>query len=189
MIPWRWRWRWRTAALSLLATAALVLPSSALADCAERPPIDQVLATADIVFVGTVTATTNQDRRATVTVEEVWRGPDLPVSLTVIGGPDANSATSIDRTFQIGVKYLFFPYQDADIGFHPGALELVDNSCSLTTPWTADLALHRPAVTRPPVAIESGSVLGGLVGPVVAALVVAAALLGIGLVARGRHAD
>jgi hypothetical protein len=87
------------------------------------------------------------------------------------------------------VKYLFFPYQDADLGFHPGALELVDNNCSLTAPWTADLAVHRPPVTRQPVVSESGSSLGGLVGPVAAALVVAVVLLGIGLVARGRQSD
>ena len=165
------------AGLALLAT-----PSIALADCMMPPPVEEAARTADIVFVGTVTSTANRDSWASVTVEEVWRGPDQPATVVVKGGPAGNAATSVDRSFVVGTKYLFFPYVDPEAG-------LSDNSCTNTQAWTNDLAAIRPADARQPTgasAPSGGFDIGGLVGPLAVALVVAGFLFVAGFLARGR---
>jgi hypothetical protein len=172
-----------------LATAAplavLLTPAMALADCMMPPPVEEAVRSADIVFVGTVAQTSNRNSWASVQVTEVWRGPDQPQGLVVKGGPGGNSATSVDRSFQAGVTYLFFPYHDPALG-------LADNSCSSTTPWSDDLAALRPADFRAPIGEatgESGFDIGGLLLPIGVAVLVGGALLVAGLVARGRTAD
>ena len=162
----------------------LAAPSAALADCMPPPPIEEALKSAEIVFVGTVAATSNRSSWASVTVEEVWRGPDQPAQVLVKGGPGGNAATSVDRSFEVGVKYLFFPYA-ADGG-------LADNSCTSTTQWSAELAALRPADARAPVGATQGGGgldVGGLVAPFAVALLVAGALLVVGLAVRSRQSD
>jgi hypothetical protein len=52
--------------------------SEASASCAVLPgPIASPLASAPVVFVGTVVSTSNGDREATVKIESIWRGPDI----------------------------------------------------------------------------------------------------------------
>lgn len=176
------------AALALLASTA-----TALADCMMPPPIQEAITSAEIVFVGTVTATTNRSTWAEVQVEEVWRGPDLPARVVVKGGPEGNAATSVDRSFEVGLKYLFFPFVDPDAGPIPDQTGgLMDNSCTSTTAWSAELIPLRPADVREPLGAttgEAGFDLGGLVAPLALALLVAGVLLVVGLVARGRQSD
>jgi hypothetical protein len=173
-------------ALSLMAVGALLAsPGTALADCMPPPPIEVAVETAEIVFVGTVTETAQGNRWASVAVEEIWRGPDLEASVVVKGGPAGNMATSVDRYFEAGVRYLFFPYADQEQG------GLADNSCSSTQPWTEDMAKLRPADARTPVEgpgepSAGGFDVAGLAGPVALVAVVFVVLLAIGLVARGR---
>ena len=160
-------------------------PALALADCMMPPPIEEAATTADIVFVGTVAQTMNRNSWANVEVTEVWRGPDQPRAVVVKGGPPGNAATSVDRAFETGVTYLFFPYADPELG-------LADNSCSSTTPWTEDLDALRPAVTREPIGAEpeaGGFDLGGILVPLGVAVIVGGALFLAGLAARGRRAD
>jgi hypothetical protein len=172
----------------LVAVAALVFvlpPTAVLADCMMPAPIQEAAQTAEIVFVGTVAETSNHNSWASVQVEEVWRGPDLEAAVIVKGGPAGNMATSVDRFFEAGVKYLFFPYVDAEGG------GLADNSCSNTVPWSADLAPLRPADARPPVgATENAEAfdVGGLLAPLGVAVLVGGLLLVAGLLARGRTA-
>jgi hypothetical protein len=67
---------------------------------------------------------------------------------------------------------------------------LGDNACSQTTPWHAGLAASRPTDARAPIAIDDTGGAGDpvdLVVPALVALLVAAVLLGIGLLARGRQ--
>lgn len=170
------------AALPLLVQ--LAAPSAARADCMPPPPIEDAVKSAEIVFVGTVAATSNRSSWASVTVEEVWRGPDQAAQVLVKGGPGGNAATSVDRSFEVGVKYLFFPYADAG--------GLADNSCTSTTRWTADLAALRPADARAPVGATSGGGgidVGGLVAPLAVTLLVAGTLLVVGLAVRSRRSD
>ena len=171
-------------AASVAALAFVLTPSAALADCMMPAPVQEAAQTADIVFVGTVTETANRNSWASVAVEEVWRGPDQPASVVVKGGSGGDMVSSVDRTFEAGTRYLFFPYRGDDGG-------LADNSCTNTTPWTADLAQVRPADARQPLGAtptDGGMDLGGLIAPLGVALLVGGGLLVAGLLARGRTA-
>lgn len=169
--------------LAAAATLAFALPpTTALADCMMPPPVEQAAQTGEIVFVGTVAETSNHNSWASVQVEEVWRGPDQPAAVIVKGGPEGNMATSVDRFFEVGMKYLFFPYADEAGG-------LADNSCTNTVQWSADLAQLRPADARQPLSApetEVGFDVGGLIGPLGVAILVGGVLLVAGLLARGR---
>lgn len=171
-------------ALSALPVGLLLAaPGAVLADCMPPPPIEEAVKTADMVFVGTVTETANRGTWATVTVKEVWRGPDQPAIVVIRGGPGGNAATSVDRTFEAGVEYIFFPYIDAE------QRSLADNSCSSTQPWAEAMNALRPTDVRQPTVEpapgESGFDIGSLL-PVAVVVVVFVAMLGVGLLARGR---
>jgi len=174
--------------LSVIASVPLLLalaPAIALARCVLPPPIAEAVKTADIVFVGRVAQTTNRNSWASVEVTEVWRGPDQPRAVVVRGGPAGNAATSVDRTYEPGVTYLFFPYADAEPG-------LADNSCTSTTPWTEAMVALRPTDVRQPIGADpeaGGFDPGGLLLPIGVAVIVGGALFLGGLAARGRRAD
>ncbi|HEY8239393.1 MAG TPA: hypothetical protein VIF63_08145 [Candidatus Limnocylindrales bacterium] len=186
-------------ALAFLALPAILAsPAITLADCMMPPPIEEAVKSAEIVFLGTVTNTANRDSWATVEIEEVWVGPDMPAEVLIKGGPGGNAATSVDRSFQVGLKYLFFPYIDEGGEVRPGEVPelaggLADNSCTSTQQWSPELEALRPADVRAPLGSsttpEAGIDidLGGILGPIVAGVVVASVLLGIGLLARGRQ--
>lgn len=166
------------------ALAFVLPPSAALADCMMPAPVEQAAQTAELVFVGTVAETSNHNSWASVQVEEVWRGPDQPAAVIVKGGPAGNMATSVDRFFEVGMKYLFFPYTDESGG-------LADNSCTNTVQWSADLAQLRPADARQPHAgteTEASFDVIGLIAPLGVAILVGGVLLLAGLLARGRTA-
>ena len=169
--------------LATLAALAFVLPPSAvLADCMMPPPVEEAAQTAEMVFVGTVAETSNRNSWASVVVEEVWRGPDQPAAVIVKGGPEGNMATSVDRFFEVGVKYLFFPYAGE-------AGDLADNSCTNTVQWSADLAQLRPADARQPLGAteaENGFDVASVIAPLGVAVLVGGVLLVAGLLARGR---
>lgn len=187
-----------TLALSLgVALGLLAAPAVTLADCMMPPSVAEALTNAEIVFVGTVTETSNRSSWATVEVEDIWKGPDVPAVVLVKGGPGGNAATSVDRTFEVGVKYLFFPYVanatepalgrgiDVEAG-------LADNSCTNTTPWVPELADLRPAGAHAPIGAApeaSGFDVMSIAVPAGVALLVAGVLLGVGLLARGRDAS
>lgn len=171
-------------ASGIIASFALA-PAATLASCRAGPDIKAAVASADIVFVGTVTAT-SKEGTATVAVEDVWRGPDQPAQVVLRVGSVGNTATSVDRTVAVGEKYLFVPYLAAD-GM------LADNQCTSTTPWSADLAGLRPAEARVLVGgtapAATGFDFGGVLGPLVVAVAVAGVLLAVGLLARSRQAS
>lgn len=180
-------------AMSLVATAALIAtPGIALADCMAPPAFDAAVETADIIVVGTVTEVVNAKRWATVSVEEIWRGPDLPATLLIKGGPDANAASSVDRSFEVGQRYVFFPYVAVDTEPLPGVAAggLADNSCTSTQVWDDSMAAFRPADARMGEVSNEGDVqsidLGFIFGIGGVLLVVVALMLGVGLLARGR---
>jgi hypothetical protein len=130
-------------ALVLVAVA----PSAAAASCAAPASLPEQIKAAALVFVGTVLSTSDQDRIAYVMVESIWKGPTLAENLKVFGSPlpDPNTATSVDRTYRAGTRYLFVlnsadqPYQD--------------NSCSATQPYTPSVALLAPADARKPISV------------------------------------
>ena len=165
------------AAGSMLGLLFLVsVATPALASCALPPgEVGPRWSEAEIVILGTVRDVADQDRIATVVVEEIWRGPAMPREVTVRGGfATGDSFTSGDRTFRSGVRYLF------DLRQSEGNLQ--DNACSLTAPWSAELAVHRPEDARVVAAKTSthrnAFDLAGPVGIVVVVGLVALVLLG-----------
>jgi hypothetical protein len=181
----------RLVAALLLGLGALWAPATASASCVILPDGQELWRTADAVFLGTVTAVENNARWAKVAVEEVWNGPDQPAEVIVRGGPeDPGTASSVDRTYEVGVSYLFA------VSIVDGNLE--DNACSGTTQADLmDIDRVRPAEVREPGGGGSGTGptdaadgldLGALSGPVLVVAVVGGVLLVIVLLARRREA-
>lgn len=180
----------RSAALIVVSAAALVVLAGvgpASASCAMPPPLEEAVAAAPIAFVGTA-----EDVRdgtiARFRVEEIWAGPEL-VEVTIHGGEGEGAATSVDRSFREGERYLVLP--------HTVGADLRDNSCSSTQEWTEELAQHRPAEARmvDPAAVGSEATdrepmeVGASGLPLVLVTVAAAVLLAVGawgLVRRAR---
>jgi hypothetical protein len=130
------------ASVALLVPLLLVAAAPVIASCAMPVPIEQAIREADSVFVGTVTGLSNSDRWAIVAVQEVWAGPELGPVVEVRGGPEGNTATSVDRSYTRGTRYLFLTYVS------DGSLS--DNACSSTTEWQPALTNLRPSNARPP---------------------------------------
>lgn len=141
-------------AIWLLSAVPLAAPlgpraDTAMASCAGTPSIEDAVLFGDVVVVGSVVKLDNDDRWATVRVEERWRGArDVPDTIEVHGGPEAAAATTTDRTFQL-TRYLFV--------LTPGEGFYVDDACTATRPWTPDLAAYRPAGVSPAPDVVSGS--------------------------------
>ena len=175
--------RLHVAAATLPLALWLLVPAPVAASCAMPIPIEEAIRAGQVVITGTVTATENMGRWATVEVHEIWKGPDLPATVAVLGGPGPGTASSIDRSFNAGARYLFVLAMDEQGQLH-------DNSCSATAEMAAGENQLRPKDFRTPVAAETtdtGPDLGGVIGAGAVALVVAAALLVVGLMARGRQ--
>ncbi len=126
-----------------LLLSAFAAAGPAAASCIMPPALDVAISEANIVFVGTVTGVKNNDRTATVLVEEVWKGPDLLPFVEVVGGADDETTmSSIDRTYTTGTRYLFVLHLDQG--------RFRDNACSSTQEWSPEVAAVRPSTIRTP---------------------------------------
>lgn len=133
----------------LIVAFVIGTQSPASASCAPPLALADAVTSADIVAVGTVTAARNNARIATVTLEDIWKG-DPASKIEVAGGPDAaNAMTTVDRTYEVGTRYLFFIFEPAAHN-SPGTFgaRYEDNNCSDTRPYTAELDYLRPASAR-----------------------------------------
>lgn len=156
-------------AASLALGLSLLLATGAQASCIEDTrSVEQQVADAEVVFVGTVTGLRNDGRTALIDVESIWKGPDLAAEVVVHGGPDGtNVATSVDRTWQTGVRYLVVPRIEGD--------RLVDDQCSPTRPYESDMTQAEPADVRTPSAAGAAAasptpwIVGGVGGALLAA--------------------
>jgi hypothetical protein len=165
-----------------LGLAALWSPATASASCVAIDP--EAWKTADVVLVGTVTSVANNDRWAQVAVEEVWRGPDQPAEVVVKGGgADPGMMTSVDRTYEVGVRYLLTLTVVGE--------DLTDNACSGTAEAASmDIDRIRPAdarVVSSPGATDDGPDLGGIIGPLFVVAAIGGILLTTVLMARRRE--
>lgn len=123
---------------------AIAAPSFALASCVLPPLFEVSIRRAPAVFVGTVVDLHNRDRSATVEVREVWKGPGISSQVVVHGGAaQGNAFTSVDRTFELSLEYLFVPYERNGSVFR-------DNACTRTTPFREELTRFRPVGTDEP---------------------------------------
>ncbi len=76
-------------------------------------------------------------------VESIWRGANMLTYVRVIGTPEPGAqATSVDRTYQAGKRYLFVPTNSTS--------PFEDNTCTDTQPYTAALAAQAPINARAP---------------------------------------
>ncbi len=161
---------------ALLIGALAARPPSTLAlSCIQPPPVEEAVASAEIAFVGTVTAAANLGRWATISVEEVWAGSDLPAVVEVRGGGAAGAESMADRSYVVGTRYLFFPYVEEG--------RLTDNICSSTQEWQPEVEKVRPADVRTPTSgepepVDPVAALGGLVVPIVGVAVLAIVIIG-----------
>jgi len=107
--------------------------------CDASPPIEQRVADAPIVFVGTITTVADDGRLATVDVIRIWRGGPLPRQVEVRGTVATQSKvhTALDRIYAKGATYLFVPTAGATPRF-------IENQCSSTTPLTRELSALAP---------------------------------------------
>jgi hypothetical protein len=160
----------RLSAAAAIGVALGLMPGPAAGSCVMLQPFEDHLAQAEVVFVGMVTALTDEDRTAAVQVEEIWTGQEIPARVTVYGSTtpdDANTVTSVDRFYEANTRYLFAVNVDQG--------RFVDNACSATSEWTAELGRLRPAsASAPGVTSDAGGELP------VAALAVALAVLAVG---------
>lgn len=134
----------RPLVVAILALGALAAGAvGAQASCVAPQSIRDQVASAGLVFVGTVILTSDNDRVARVRVETIWRGPELPAYVDVHGSPMSGvGASSIDRKYTAGTRYLFVLFS-AD-------QPLQDNNCSGTQVYSAELATLSPAGARSP---------------------------------------
>jgi hypothetical protein len=135
----------RALLVVILALGAITAGAAgAQASCAAPPSVRDQAASSPLVFVGTVTFTSDNDRVARVKVESIWRGPELPAYVDVHGSPVSglSTASSVDRKYSAGTRYLFVLFS-AD-------RPLQDNSCSATQVYTSELAALAPADARQP---------------------------------------
>lgn len=116
----------------------LAWPSLALASCVAPPPFPEAIRDAPAVFVGVVVDVEDEDRTATVEIQDVWKGADIPPEVGVRGGlAEGNGFTSVDRTFELSREYLFVPYERNGSMFR-------DNACTRTTRFRPELNRFRP---------------------------------------------
>lgn len=186
-----------TFAAACAAASFALTPVPALASCGPTPPLDRAIEEAETVFVGTVTQLANGGRWATVEVEEIWKG-EVAAEAEVRAGPadppgPASVITSVDRTYELGVRYLFVPWRArSDEVFF-------DNRCSATQRYSEGLGRYRPAGAGPPEAaqprsdpphaIDPGALDGAAPWSLPAAAALgfcAAVLIAVGLGARPR---
>lgn len=162
--------------------------STAEASCFRPPDVEADLVSSDLVFVGLVTELANENRWAVFRLEEVWKGDPggdrVEVRAGPGGGPGARAATSNDRTYVAGERYLVFA---SDLSRGPGAwvdfgegARWVDSACSATRPYESSLGRFRPG----PVSPESGSSVATAV--IVGAVVILAAGAMVAVVLRRR---
>ncbi len=99
--------------------------------CVPTGTLAEQLQDAKVAFVGTVTETDDADTAATVAVESVWLGPQLPETVHIGAG-----AAPEQRTFTPGRRYLFVP-KDAEPPF-------ADDACTATQIYTPAIAKLAP---------------------------------------------
>lgn len=157
-----------------LPLVGLPLAHPAAASCAlDERPLGQRIDEVPTAFVGTVLSTRHDGTTADVAVEEIWKGaPDIRRVVVQGGSGQDGMATSVDRSFTVGARYLFLPQAEGSL--------FTDNSCSPTQQWSPELAALRPEDAQVVDADEPGT---DAASPVVLLAIVA--LLGLGGLAAG----
>jgi hypothetical protein len=178
-------------AAAVVAIVGVVLTGGAAVASCFPTDVEADLESSDLVFVGVVTGLANQSRWATFRIEEVWKGDPVGDWVEVRAGPGgapgAPAATSNDRTYVAGERYLVFA---SDLSRRPGAgmdfgegARWVDGACSATRPHDSSLVRFRPVDDGRVSSESSGSPATAVILGVVMIL---AATAGVAIVLRRR---
>lgn len=126
------KWRWLLASMLVVAACG---GSESVPDtnCAESPDSAEQVRFQGMLFDGVVVSW--DGTTATVAVNEIWRGVDIPADVEVVPEPG--------RAYTEGVRYLFFPTNSRP--------PFIDTPCSATVRWTEEIAALRPEAARRPV--------------------------------------
>ena len=159
--------------LTLTAVGVAVAGAPASASCAAaQGTLKDRLDDAQYAFVGTVSATRSNGRIADVDVESAWRGS--VTSPTTVAGAEGSpgSISSVDRSYEVGRRYLFVPYARDSDGYR-------DNACTDTREWNDRLGRLAPVAATdvaPPRAEpgDAGDDAGGAAAPSVRPVAAAA---------------
>jgi hypothetical protein len=141
------------ASLAIAIAGLAVHPGTVSAICVflQTTPTASDVASTPVVFVGRVAFTTGST--AQLTVDEIWRGPDLPWLTTVYGGSDESGVVlSDDRRWSLGTRYLVLA------GTGPNG-HLFSGGCTATQAYQSSFDALRPADAR----LQYGTRLGGAI--------------------------
>lgn len=97
---------------ALLAIAAMLVsisqPSAALAECADLPSLEDALRAAPVAFVGEVTSAGLDTDEAVVSVQWIWKGPDLSPVITLQTPNEPTLSGEPGFRFRAGTRYIVF---------------------------------------------------------------------------------
>ena len=168
-------------AVTLVAAGALWMATTihASAGCLAAPGPHDPVANSRVAFVGTVVSTTDDQHRALVRVESVWRGAQLPAQVAVESDvlPPPGEMIEDLAIFNSGWRYLFVPENATQPFKFPG--------CGGPIQYSSDLERYRPGTAHPPLTASGLSdalqlswffVLSHIV-PIAAAILVVAIVL------------
>jgi len=151
--------KWTLGVVFTVLSVGMLLSGTARASCAVLPSLPTAIGQASEVFVGTVLELENRGRWATVKVEKVWKGEDIPAEVEVRAGPkdppgDLFTATSVDREFELSKRYLFVPFERSGSIFR-------DNACTRTSIFQPRFERFAPAsVESPQPTPTDGEIIG-----------------------------
>ena len=125
-----------------------VLGACAWAACASATqaatcgPGPDVIAAADVAFVGTLTGADDKGQVGTFAVEEVWKGSEVPPVIQVIGAPGQWSAPLAATRYLVLANVV------------GGGLQ-IGGECNNAYLWDASMAIQRPAGAHPPLGSDT----------------------------------
>jgi len=157
----------RSGATAMALAAALWLVAQA--EAATCGPAPDVVASADVVFVGTLTAADSTGTQATFAVEEVWKGDDLPSVVAVTGSPGQWFVPAPLTRYLV-------------LATAAGGTLHVGNECNQAYLWDASMAAQRPSTAHPPLSASTDAVVEVPV-PILVIAGIVALVAGVSLVA------
>ena len=95
-----------TLTIAIVLYLTLGSSAGALAACDAPPDLQASVETADTVFVAQVTSVSDRGATAQATVKAIWKGPDLPRTVTLSGGDGSDVTSGMTRIHEVGQTYL-----------------------------------------------------------------------------------
>ena len=118
----------RAVVVLALVGVMLLHAGGAGADCAAPPPLDDALEAASIAFIGKVSEAAFESGQATLQVQWIWKGGELPAEVVVKTPPGTDGNPGY--RFREGSTYIVIP-QNAGV-------PLIVDPCSGTRSYRAD---------------------------------------------------